>query len=196
MNITDPKLRLLLLAELVRDPVGLTPSQALALRALSSEELVRLANMEEPRLTLTLDDSIEIGLRRAEAMAQQDADLDYLIAHGARYSMVAAFRRLSRADFSKLRRKFPGTKSVGRPTIPGGPLSEMPGPEGERVKEQMQAWWWERTKDRPATVSDYIAMHQAFPTWSLATLGAVTRSCGGRRGAMRPARPAATVAFG
>ena len=64
MNITDPKLRLLLLAELVRNPVGLTPSQAIALRALSSDELVRLANMPEPRLTLALDDSIELGLRR------------------------------------------------------------------------------------------------------------------------------------
>lgn len=153
--------------------------------------------MPEPRLTLALDDSIELGLRRAGAMAQLDEELDYLIANGARYAMVTTFRRLSRHDFSRALRKFPGTPTVGRPTIPGGPLSEMPGPDGIRVRQKMQAWWWERTKGRAGTASDYIAMHKAFPTWSLATLWAVTKSDETPKVTMsRNSMPAAAVAFG
>ena len=76
MIVRDQQLRLLLLAQLIRElkaaqaeqaptPDGFSEEQAEQLQALSSAELVQLAEMTEPRVAIQIDaGSLEHGLRQ------------------------------------------------------------------------------------------------------------------------------------
>ena len=86
-EIRDPQLRLLMLAHLIRQlqqensqvsplPAGLSEQQAAELRALTSDELVRLAEMPDPRVAIAIDaGSFEHGLRQVDYLGKRSRKL-------------------------------------------------------------------------------------------------------------------------
>ena len=95
IEIRDPQLRLLMLAHLIRElqgeaarssppPAGLTEVQAAELRGLTSDELVRLAEMPDPKVAISIDaGSFEHGLRQVDYLGKRSRQLEYFIRHGA-----------------------------------------------------------------------------------------------------------------
>ena len=91
--IRDQQLRLLVLAQLIRElersahdktppPAGFTEKQLDELRALSSDELVRLSEMTEPRVAIQIDaGSLEHGLRQVDYLTKRSRQLEYFIRH-------------------------------------------------------------------------------------------------------------------
>jgi len=83
--IRDQQLRLLVLAQLVRDlqqgaqeksppPPGFTEQQVEELKALSTVELVKLSEMTEPRVAVEIDaGSLEHGLRQVDYLSSAHA---------------------------------------------------------------------------------------------------------------------------
>ena len=93
--IRDQQLRLLVLAQIIRDlqaaageqaPTldGLTEDQVAQLQALSSAELVQLSAMTEPRVAIQIDaGSLEHGLRQVDYLNKRSRQLEYFVRHGA-----------------------------------------------------------------------------------------------------------------
>ena len=176
--IRDPQLRLLMLAHLIRElqsenarqappPAGLSEEQADELRALTSDELVRLAEMPDPRVAIAIDaGSFEHGLRQVDYLGKRSRQLEYFIRHGATSGMLSKLFRISSADVTLKRRLFTGTaSSLRRPSMPPHAL-----------RERIQACWHEirKGKDRePERAEDYMQLHRAFPEQTFATLHAV-----------------------
>src|SRR5213075_2753575 len=166
--IRDQQLRLMLLAHLIRElrrssedhgdaPEGLTDKQVEELQALSSTELVRLAEMTEPRVAIQIDaGSLEHGLRQVDYLTKRSRQLDYFIRNGATSNMLTKLFRISSADVTLRRRLFSGTSSsLRRPSMPPHP-----------VREQIQRRWFEIRKgkqEEPVRAEDYEALHQDFP---------------------------------
>ena len=83
IEIRDQQLRLLVLAHLIRElqksaeesrpaPPGLTEEQFEELRALSTDDLVRLSEMQEPRVAVQIDaGSFEHGLRQVDYIGKR-----------------------------------------------------------------------------------------------------------------------------
>jgi hypothetical protein len=162
--VTDARLRLLLLAELVRNPAGLTSEQATELRGLSAAELVRLAAMPEPRMTVAVDGAIAIGLQRTHALQTQADDREYLLRNGASSPVMLKLFAMTGPALTAERRRLGIALHLRRPPLPTG--KEL------RLREKMQAWWWQRAKGK-GTPADWVAFHKAFPGWSVASLWAV-----------------------
>src|SRR6187399_2783908 len=148
--IRDQQLRLMLLAHLIRElrrsseehgpvPEGLTDKQVEELQALSSSELVRLAEMTEPRVAIQIDaGSLEHGLRQVDYLNKRSRQLEHFICHGATSSMLTKLFRISSADVTLKRRLFAGTSPLlRRPAMP---------PHG--VREQIQQRWHEIRKGK------------------------------------------------
>ena len=178
MIVRDQQLRLLLLAQLIRElqqaaqerskpPEGFTEKQVEELRALSSAELVRLAEMTEPRVAVQIDaGSLEHGLRQVDYLAKRSRQLEHFILNGATSSMLTQLFRISSADVTLKRRLFSGTaSSLRRPSMPP-----------HAVREQIQARWYEVRKgkeDEPVRAEDYEELHADFSQYTFATLWAV-----------------------
>ena len=100
--IRDQQLRLLALAQLIRElerasnektppPEGFTEKQLEELRSLSSDELVRLSEMTEPRVAIQIDaGSLEHGLRQVDYLTKRSRQLDYFIRNDGPMSACAA----------------------------------------------------------------------------------------------------------
>ncbi|HUL57556.1 MAG TPA: STY4526/YPO1902 family pathogenicity island replication protein, partial [Usitatibacter sp.] len=129
--IRDQQLRLLVLGQLIRElqqaahdktppPEGFTPAQAEELAAISSAELVKLAEMTEPRVAVQIDvGSLEHGLRQVDYLNKRSRQLEYFITHGATSNMLSKLFRISSADVTLKRRLFSGTSSaLRRPSMP------------------------------------------------------------------------------
>ena len=176
--IRDQQLRLLVLAQLIRElrqeaenkappPEGLTDRQLEELRSLSSEELVQLSEMTEPRVAIQIDaGSLDHGLRQVDYLNKRSRQLEYFIRHGATSNMLTKLFRISSADVTLKRRLFAGTSSLlRRPAMPPHP-----------VREQITQRWFQIRKgkeDGPLRADDYEALHRDFPQYTFATLWAV-----------------------
>jgi len=176
--IRDQQLRLLVLAQLVRElqkgaqehappPAGFTEQQVAELRALSTAELVKLSEMTEPRVAVEIDaGSLEHGLRQVDYLNKRSRQLEYFIRHGATSNMLTKLFRISSADVTLKRRLFHGTSSnLRRPSMPPHP-----------VRELIQKRWFEIRKGKerePERAEDYEALHHDFSQQTFATLYAV-----------------------
>jgi hypothetical protein len=175
--IRDQQLRLLVLASLIRElrrdaqekpvPPGLTERQIEELRALSSEELVQLSEMTDPRVAIEIDaGSLEHGLRQVGYLNKRSRQLEFFIRHGATSNMLTKLFRISSADVTLKRRLFSGTSSaLRRPAMPP-----------HAVREQIQRRWYEIRKgksDEPVRAEDYEELHRDFSGHTFATLWAV-----------------------
>ena len=178
--IRDQQLRLLVLAQLVRElqasaqgeaapppPAGFTAQQVEELRSLSTAELVKLSEMTEPRVAVQIDaGSLEHGLRQVDYLSKRSRQLEFFITHGATSSMLTKLFKISSADVTLKRRLFSGTaSSLRRPAMPPHP-----------VRELIQKRWFEVRKGKerePERAEDYEELHQHFPLLTFATLYAV-----------------------
>jgi hypothetical protein len=176
--IHDRELRLLLLAHLIRElatrsetgvpaPDGLSGEQLEQLSALSSTDLVRLAEMTEPRVAVQIDaGSLEHGLRQVGYIGKRSKQLEYFIRHGATSNMLTKLFRISSSDVTLKRRLFSGThSSLRRPTMPA-----------HAVREAIQLRWFEIRKGKenePIRAEDYEELHAGFAGETFATLWAV-----------------------
>jgi uncharacterized protein DUF2857 len=176
--IRDQQLRLLVLAQLVRElqqagqekgplPAGFTEKQAEELRALSTAELVKLSEMTEPRVAVEIDaGSLEHGLRQVDYLTKRSRQLEYFIRHGATSNMLTKLFRISSADVTLKRRLFAGTS----------PLLRRPSMPPHAVREQIQQRWFEIRKGKerePVRAEDYEELHADFAQQTFATLWAV-----------------------
>ncbi len=176
--IRDPQLRLLMLAHLIRElqgenarrsppPSGLTEQQAEELRALTSDELVKLAEMPDPRVAIAIDaGSFEHGLRQVDYLGKRSRQLEFFIRHGATSNMLTKLFRISSADVTLKRRLLSGApSSLRRPSMPS-----------HAVREQIQRRWFEIRKGKerePERAEDYEELHHDFSHQTFATLWAV-----------------------
>src|SRR5687767_1139234 len=122
--IRDQQLRLLVLAQLIRElkasgeaPTleGFTEQQITELQALTSAELVKLSEMTEPRVAIQIDaGSLEHGLRQVDYLGKRSRQLEYFIRHGATSSMLTKLFRISSSDVTLKRRLFAGTSPLLR----------------------------------------------------------------------------------
>jgi len=176
--IRDQQLRLLVLAQLIRElqaasseqaptPAGFSEQQIEQLQALSSAELVQLSAMAEPRVAIQIDaGSLEHGLRQVDYLNKRSKQLEYFIRHGATSNMLTKLFKISSADVTLKRRLFAGTSPLlRRPAMP---------PHG--VREQIQQRWHEIRRDKkgePERAEDYEALHHDHPQHTFATLWAV-----------------------
>jgi len=176
--IRDQQLRLLVLAQLVRElqhaadekeppPAGFTERQAEELRSLSTAELVKLAEMTEPRFAVQIDaGSLEHGLRQVDYLNKRSRQLEFFIRHGATSNMLTKLFRISSADVTLKRRLFSGTSSsLRRPAMPP-----------HAVRENIQRRWFEVRKGKerePIRAEDYEELHADFAEHTFATLWAV-----------------------
>ena len=178
MIVRDQQLRLLLLAQLIRElqeaaqerskpPEGFTAQQVEELKALTSAELVRLAEMTEPRVAVQIDaGSLEHGLRQVDYLAKRSRQLEHFIVNGATSNMLTRLFRISSADVTLKRRLFSGTSSsLRRPAMPPHAL-----------REKIQQRWYEIRKPKhrePVRAEDYELLHADYPQYTYATLWAV-----------------------
>jgi hypothetical protein len=176
--IRDQQLRLLVLAHLIRElgqktegkpapPPGLSEAQLEELRTLSSEELVQLSEMTDPRVAIEIDaGSLEHGLRQVGYLNKRSRQLEFFIRHGATSNMLTKLFRISSADVTLKRRLFAGTSSLlRRPAMPPHP-----------VRELIQRRWFEIRKGKeaePVRAEDYEELHRGFSSHTFATLWAV-----------------------
>ena len=176
--IRDQQLRLMLLAQLIRElqetaaeqaptPAGLTPEQAAELRSLTSAELVQLSGMTEPRVAVQIDaGSLDHGLRQVDYLNKRSRQLEHFIRHGATSNMLTKLFRISSADVTLKRRLFAGTS----------PLLRRPAMPPHAVRERIQLRWYEIRKGKerePVRAEDYEELHADFPAHTYATLWAV-----------------------
>ena len=176
--IRDQQLRLLVLAQLIRDlrqasdqkappPPGLTERHLEELRMLTSEELVQLSEMTDPRVAIEIDaGSLDHGLRQVDYLNKRSRQLEFFIRHGATSNMLTKLFRISSADVTLKRRLFSGTSSsLRRPAMPP-----------HAVREQIQRRWFEIRKGKecePVRAEDYEELHRDFSSHTFATLWAV-----------------------
>lgn len=176
--IRDQQLRLMLLAHLIRElqqnaqqhgpvPEGFTERQVAELQSLSSADLVKLAEMPEPRVAIQIDaGSLEHGLRQVDYLTKRSRQLEYFVRNGATSNMLTKLFKISSADVTLKRRLFSGTSSsLRRPAMPPHP-----------VREQITTRWYEIRKGKerePLRADDYELLHREFPQYTFATLWAV-----------------------
>jgi hypothetical protein len=175
--IRDQQLRLLVLAHLIRQlkaegeaapaPEGLTEQQVADLQSLSSQELVQLSEMPEPRVAIQIDaGSLEHGLRQVDYLNKRSRQLEHFIRHGATSNMLTKLFRISSADVTLKRRLFAGTS----------PLLRRPAMPAHAVREKIQQRWFEIRKGKerePVRAEDYEELHHDYPQCTYATLWAV-----------------------
>jgi len=176
--IRDQQLRLLVLAQLIRElrqeseqrvppPPGLSERQIEELRTLTSEELVQLSEMTDPRVAIEIDaGSLDHGLRQVDYLNKRSRQLEFFIRHGATSNMLTKLFRISSADVTLKRRLFAGTSSaLRRPAMPP-----------HAVREQIQHRWHEIRKGKerePLRAEEWEELHRDFPQHTFATLWAV-----------------------
>jgi len=176
--IRDQQLRLLVLAQLIRQlkadgenaapvPEGLTPQQVADLQSLSSSELVQLSEMTEPRVAIQIDSgSLDHGLRQVDYLNKRSRQLEYFIVNGETSNMLSKLFKISSADVTLKRRLFSGTaSSLRRPAMPP-----------HAMRETITARWFaiRRGKEsEPLRADDYEVLHREFPQFTFATLWAV-----------------------
>ena len=184
IEIRDQQLRLLFLTHLVRElqrsaaenrpaPPGLGEAQLAELRALSTDDLVRLSEMQEPRVAVHIDaGSFEHGLRQVDYIGKRSRQIEHFIRHGATSTMLTRLFRISSTDVTLKRRLFSGTHDrLRRPAMPP-----------PAVREAIQKRWWEIRKGKesePLRPEDYEALHADYPGLTYATLWAVVHEFGG-----------------
>jgi hypothetical protein len=176
--IRDQQLRLMLLAHLIRElqerggseakaPDGFTEQQVAELRGLTSAELVRLAEMPEPRVAIQIDaGSLEHGLRQVDYLTKRSRQLEYFIKNGATSNMLSKLFKISSADVTLKRRLLAGApSSLRRPAMPP-----------HATREKITNRWYEIRKGKekePLRADDYELLHREFAQYTFATLWAV-----------------------
>jgi hypothetical protein len=137
------------------------------LRSLSSEELVQLSEMTEPRVAIQIDaGSLEHGLRQVDYLNKRSRQLEHFIRCGATSNMLTKLFKISSADVTLKRRLFAGTS----------PLLRRPAMPPHKVREQIQKRWFEIRKGKerePLRAEDYEELHEEFSQHTYATLWAV-----------------------
>jgi len=176
--IRDQQLRLLVLAQLIRElqaasaeqaptPPGLTPEQAAQLQALTSSDLVQLSAMSEPRVAIQIDaGSLEHGLRQVDYLKKRTRQLDFFIQHGATSNMLTKLFKISSADVTLKRRLLAGAS----------PMLRRPAMPPNAVREKIVDRWHAIRRDKraePERAEDYELLHADFPQLTFATLYAV-----------------------
>ena len=178
IEIRDQQLRLLVLAHLVRElqksvdesrpaPAGMTEQQYAELRSLSTDDLVRLSELQEPRVAVQIDaGSFEHGLRQVDYVSKRSRQIEHFVRNGATSSMLTKLFKISSTDVILKRRLFAGThEKLRRPAMPA-----------PAVREAIQTRWFEIRKGKerePFRPEDYEALHRDWPQLTYATLWAV-----------------------
>jgi hypothetical protein len=176
--IHDQQVRLLVLLHLIRlaqrgshesvtGASGVTEAQLHQLQALSPAELLKLAEMPEPRVAIELDgESFAHGLRLVDHVGRRQRQLEYFIKHGATTAMLAQFFHLSAADIAMKRRALGAASPTQR-------RPQMPSPG---MREKIQRRWYELRRPRaaePVRADEIEQLHQEHATFTFATLWAV-----------------------
>ena len=178
IEIRDQQLRLLVLAHLVRElqksvdesrpaPAGMTEQQYAELRSLSTDDLVRLSELQEPRVAVQIDaGSFEHGLRQVDYVSKRSRQIEHFVRHGATSAMLTKLFKISSTDVILKRRLFSGThEKLRRPAMPA-----------PAVREAIQNRWFEIRKGKerePYRPEDYEELHADWPDLTYATLWAV-----------------------
>jgi Protein of unknown function (DUF2857) len=178
IEIRDQQLRLLVLAHFVRElqksldesrpaPDGMTEQQYAELRSLSTDDLVRLSELQEPRVAVQIDaGSFEHGLRQVDYVSKRSRQIEHFVRNGATSAMLTKLFRISSTDVILKRRLFAGThEKLRRPAMPA-----------PAVREAIQKRWYEIRKGKerePFRAEDYELLHEDFPAHTYATLWAV-----------------------
>lgn len=172
--IKDEKIRFLVLSHLIeaaecdRDAVlansGLKAAHLESLRQVSSKDLLLIAQLPEPEMTIHLDAlRFEHALGLLDYLNDRAALLEYFVQHGATSSMLTALFKISPHDVVLKRALLKG--KPGRPHMPDA-----------TCREAIQLHWHKMHKSKsnnPPSAEDYHALHQEFSNLSLATLYAV-----------------------
>ena len=176
--INDQQVRLLVLLHLIRlsqrggheavtGGSGVTEAQLHQLEALSPAELLKLAEMPEPRVSIELDgESFAHGLRLVDHVGKRQRQLEYFIKHGATSAMLAQFFHLSAADIALKRRALGAASPTQR-------RPQMPAPG---LRETIQRRWHELRRPRAketVRADELEALHQEHSSLTFATLWAV-----------------------
>jgi hypothetical protein len=175
--IRDQQLRFMLLAHLIRElqtplrarpgPRGLHREAGRGAAGAELRELVKLAEMTEPRVAIQIDaGSLEHGLRQVDYLNKRSRQLEYFIVNGATSNMLSKLFKISSADVTLKRRLFSGTaSSLRRPAMPP-----------HAMRETITHRWFEIRKGKesePLRADDYEVLHREFPQFTFATLWAV-----------------------
>jgi Protein of unknown function (DUF2857) len=174
MVIRDEHVRFLVLSHLIENAIhnqdcaqecGIDPRELEALASLPSSDLARLAALPEPRISISMDGKqLAHGFRLLSHLKNQSQLLAYFIKNGATTSMLASLFRVSAAEVVAQRSALGVEVARKKPALP--PVS---------TREAIQNRWHQIRSKRADTKpgpSEYMALHEAFPGYSLASLNA------------------------
>jgi hypothetical protein len=174
MVIHDEHIRFLVFSHLIESAVrdrtfanecGADQADLDALVNLPSTDLVRLAALPEPRLSVWMDGKqLTHGFRLLSHQKNQLQMIAYFAKNGATTAMLTSLFRITAAEVAAQRAALGVTPERRKPCLPSA-----------RARDEIQSAWHHIVKNHTtgkAGVNDYFALHQAFPGYSLASLNA------------------------
>jgi Protein of unknown function (DUF2857) len=174
MLIRDEHIRFLVFSHLIEGAVhdrafaeecGANPADLDALANLPSTDLVRLAALPEPRLSVWMDGKqLAHGFRLLSHLKNNSQMIAYFVKNGATTAMLMSLFRITAAEVAAQRATWGITAERKKPSLP--PV---------KVREEIQTTWHHIVKNRTASKTgpnDYYALHQAFPGYTFASLNA------------------------
>lgn len=171
--IKDEKIRFLVLSHLIETAeneqteladYGLSNILLESLRQITSKDLIRIAKLPQPELSLHLDTlRFEHAISLLDYLNSRAALLEYFLQHGATSSMLTALFKISPHDVALKRALLKG--KPGRPHMPDAACREAIQLHWHKIRKS-------KSNNRPSA-EDYHALHLAFSDLSLATLYAV-----------------------
>ncbi len=174
MVIHDEHIRFLVFSHLIERAVhdrafaaecGADPADLDALANLPSTDLVKLAALPEPRLSISMDGKqLAHGFRLLNHLKNHSQMIAYFVKNGATTAMLMSLFRISAAEVA-----------AQRTTLGIAPERKKPSLPLVKVREEIQATWHHIVKKHASNKtgpSDFYALHQAFPGYTLASLNA------------------------
>lgn len=139
---------------------GLSPDILDTLRAASVRDLHAIAGMPQFDVSVHFDPvMLEAAYRRHEAMTETRELLEYHVRHGAHPQLLVHLFRMTMEQVREQRALLcPGSLPRGRPSLPRA-----------EVREAVQRAWPQIRNSYPPQ-QQYVELHRAFPSMSIATL--------------------------
>ena len=174
MLIRDEHIRFLVFSHLIEravhdrafaDECGADPADLDALVNLPSTDLVKLAALPEPRLSVWMDGKqLAHGFRLLSHLKNHSQMIAYFVKNGATTAMLMSLFHITAAEVTAQRTALGITPERKKPSLP--PL---------QAREKIQTTWHHIAKNHTSGKtgpSDYYALHQAFPSYTFASLNA------------------------